>query len=747
MNYNWFINSWRVISMVKDISTFKIHLDYGYYSFLESSEKNSDNLQWLVCEMEKELLSFAEGNPDEFQTAYDLFLDFINQFEEQGYFRQYDLEYDFDSVIAWAGSKNLVDTFERVTLQKNTHLFTQSIRALGVEFYNHEQMEDKAVVTDTSTKILRAFEGYLKKQFELHAAIVTSFSSYNETFYLHNELLAAYDNYLHVRMKFLIDEGLKTHGLKSNDDIIFAAVPDKSLLQQMKALPRQKKSWKGSSLYCAAGIMGKIGDDYYESSSRRAAETAFEAALKLKDIAIDFIWENTMGEVVDYDSAAAIFAVFLFVCEEYGIKETYDASYDEPLTAEDLLDYVKNHEFLQYLKLVEQKDWDNAIVHSPDYRIAYYYKLFNLLRRKPSADDLYRMTYEQTDIIYSYLEHLDYEFYSNLGSSSEGYYLPSLVLNSNFELDFDVFLKTLDTTRERHQVEKELRQKLQRVINKNNKMVDDFSHIWTNIIKPNAIYKVAEALAQHDEFRDYYVTLMQVYNDEIMMQNECEILKLSHSANKVQLQAYLRKGISSSDTAVGLPYFIDYAFKRVLLRAFFDSSSRCQWIRNSFSLSGIDTDELIASFETQVLQGGAEIFQWFSSKVFPVSFHMDESLSSITIDPTSGCASFLIGRFMELFFNALTYGKKSRDSYIKLVLASTTVGVMDYLSIEALNPIEEKHSFTGGNSKGLEAMEEFLSMLNDNKKLQSIQRNTSEGIYSIKVLLDKGLITNEEEDI
>ncbi|GLC31793.1 hypothetical protein [Clostridium omnivorum] len=733
--------------MIKDINTFEIHLQYGYYSFLESTEKNCDNLLWLVETMEKELLDFVDANPEDFQTAYGLFLDFVNQFEEQGYFREYDLEYDFDTIIAWAGSKDMLDSFELITLLKNTHVFTQDIRALGVEFYNHEQMEDKAVVTEASAKILRAFEGYLKKQLELHAAIVKSFRSYSETLYLHEEILAAYDNYLHVRMKFLVDEGLKSHALKCNDDIIFEATPDKGLLHEMQTLKKQKKNWKGSSLYFVAAIMGKIGDDYYESSSRRSAETAFEAALKLKDIAIDFIWENTMGEVLDYDAAATIFAVFLFVCEEYCIKKDYDESYVEPLTAQDILGYVEDGNFQEYLKLVEEKDFDSALFHCPDYKIAYYYKLFNLLCKLPSADDLYRLTYNQTDTIYGYLEHLDYELYSNLGNSSVGYYLPSLVLNSTFELDFDVFLKTLDTTREKNLVEKNLREDLQRVINKNNKMVDDFSHIWTNIIKPNAIYKVAEALAQHEEFRDYYVTLMQVYNDEIMMQNECEILKLSHSANPIQLQAYLRKGISKSSTAVGLPYFIDYAFKRVLLRVFFDNSSRCQWIRNSFSSSGLDTHELMASFEKQVLQGNTEVFHWFTSKAFEVSFSIDESLSPITIDPTSGCASFLIGRFMELFFNALTYGKKGSASYINLVLTTNTVDALDYISIEVLNPVEDRNIFTGGNKKGLEAMDEFMRMLNGNKKLKSVQASIFEDIYSIKVLLDKGLISDEEEDI
>lgn len=733
--------------MGKDISTFGIHLQYGYYSFLESDEKNGENLQWLVETLEEELLDFVDAKPEELETACGLFLDFVNKLEEGGYFSEYDLEYDFETLIAWAGRKGMLDSFEKVTLLKNTHVFTQSIRDLAVDFYNNEQMEEREVVTEASRKILRAFESYLKKQFELHSSIVQSFESHKETFYLNRELIAAYDNYLHVRMKYLIDDGLKNHGLKSNDDIIFEAVSDKSVLQQMKALKKHKKSWRGASFYSAADIMGKIGEDYYQSTTRKTAETALEAYLKLRDITIDFIWDNTMGEEKDYDSAASIFAVFLFVCEEYRIKKDYDEAYENPLTTEDILEYVQEESFLKYLKLVEEKDFDSAIFHCPDYQIAHYYKLFNLLCKMPSADDLYRMTYAQTDTIYSYLEHLDYELYSKLGSSSEGYYLPSLIINSNFELDFEVFLKTLDTTRERNQVEKELREKADRLNMKNRRMVEDFSHIWTNILKPNAIYKVAEALAKHDELRDYYVTLMQVYNDEIMMQNECEILKLSHSAEPEQLQAYLRKGISKSSSAKGLPYFIDYAFKRVLLRVFFDNSSRCQWIKSSFKTSGIDTEELRESFEKQVLQGSAEIFQWFSSKAFTISFDIDESLSSITIDQTSGCASFLIGRFMELFFNALTYGKKESSAYIKLVLTSEVVEALDYVSIEVINPVEDKNTYTGGNHKGLEAMEEFMGMLNRSKKLRNVQSNISQGVYSIKLLMNKGLISDEEEDI
>ncbi|WP_462410388.1 hypothetical protein [Neobacillus sp. Marseille-QA0830] len=668
------------------------------------------------------------------------------------------------------------DTAHMMKPEIETDLFVKKIRDVVTRYYNEIYREDK--VTEASTRNVAAeltglVRQYLKNQL---AAARGLNGELRELEKLVSEVQLAARRFLFLVHQFRIEAPLSLE-LDFSFSSLLKQFQDTTGSAAKGFKQRLLDAWEESILYFEMKEASPIsGMDVYEamldiakslSTNMRSDSEAFdhESVLEMTDVLTDYLWENQED---DCNEAVTAFAVFNHLIKDHHPRCKLDSSFYR----ENVYCYLDDEDFVDYLELIRNRQWKKAMEQQPEYSIPYYYTLVSLFVRKYSpreinetidqhlplineclgnAGDLFHKFPENDE----YLPSLDVEFVTLLEAMEE---------RTNYLQVLEAKNKKLEAQKRKLEEQKQelerLNKELLLVNHKNRKMVDDFSHSWTNILKPDLVYHAAKALMGDERYRKQYIALMRAYNDEVLAGNECQMLKLTHSdyskESRNRLRHYLREGIvTDKEKGIDVRYILNYALNRTLFRLFFEKENeRIRFIQKQFEDSGIEFSKRSQAFEQFLHDSGVQepdVIKWFNQDpaFFAIEICMDDNWREVRLDKNKGVTTFLITRFMELFINMFTYGSKRSEDSVYIRLFSTQKEFYDFLAIRFENSVGPQQGTSGfsGSQRGLLASQEIFKMLHaDLLRDDSTVFQTGHGEnhrFYVEMLIDQYLLKGE----
>lgn len=251
-----------------------------------------------------------------------------------------------------------------------------------------------------------------------------------------------------------------------------------------------------------------------------------------------------------------------------------------------------------------------------------------------------------------------------------------------------------------------------------NKMVKQYANTWTNLLFPNWVFEVAKSLidlSRQDKtnIKDRIQTLMQVYRSEVTLQEECKMLEMTHSGHVDAFKQYIQKGINqpAKENAIPMDQLAATSLARVLNRIFADQrNQRIMKIRDDLKAHGYNLATMENSFYDVILKDEQKVINWFRDQLY--SFDLifkGEAWRQFTVGEESGASAFFSGLFSELFLNAITYGQKDTNSYIRVELGEQTLNDVTYLKLTMTNDTAKP---IGSHRGGLKGWHEKLQMMN-----------------------------------
>lgn len=283
------------------------------------------------------------------------------------------------------------------------------------------------------------------------------------------------------------------------------------------------------------------------------------------------------------------------------------------------------------------------------------------------------------------------------------------------------------------------------LIQKNEKMVEDYSHSVENVIKPALISEVANCLREDEKNRDIYNKIMYAYYNEVITQNECRLLKMVHNVSvskgairESMTKSKLRNG-SNGISVSGLMY---KAINQIALQLTEDSQkTRYMFIMNKMKQSDIDSSDIDNALWNSAKETDA-VYKLFSDKL---SFAIDVSdeLKNVWLNEEELGTSFLYTRLVELITNALTYGdysekrKFSLNAYVK-----ETDSADNYIVFQMINAIGDRSFSKNRIGNGLNAtgvMLERINFPNPDMERFVLAEEKDSGIYITEIYVDADL--------
>ena len=282
-----------------------------------------------------------------------------------------------------------------------------------------------------------------------------------------------------------------------------------------------------------------------------------------------------------------------------------------------------------------------------------------------------------------------------------------------------------------------------KLIQKNERMVEDYAHSVENIIKPALIAEVAECLRGEEKNREIYNKILNVYFNEVITQNECRLLKMVH--NEGTDDGTIRINIENAkkvDSENGITFcgLVDNALKQICLQLCEDGKkARFMFIMKKMMTVGVTT-ELINDALWQESKERGFIYKMFSEKI-NLQIHVSEEVEKICLNEEEMGTSFLYTRIVELMINAFTYGSYDKDCRFELNIFTDELNASKYIIMEMINKIGDRSYRSGGGGNGLNAtraMLERINYTNDDIDFMNV-KETNEGEYRTKLYIDADL--------
>lgn len=289
-----------------------------------------------------------------------------------------------------------------------------------------------------------------------------------------------------------------------------------------------------------------------------------------------------------------------------------------------------------------------------------------------------------------------------------------------------------------------LRREKEDLIERNRKMVEDYSHSIENIIKPSLISDIADILKKDDKYKEIYKKLVQIYFSEVTTQNECRLLKMTHdfeTSSGAIRENIIRCKAEKIDEEKGVVSFQDLlhkAMNQVIMQIVDDKRNRMEFIRTKIAEAGLDL-QLLDSYLWNMNDNQVEAFAFWKD-FFNIDFTIDEELRDKYFKEDAVGTTFLFTRMVELLTNLFTYGEYgNKKKFVFDIKLEGEIGERQYIIFETNNIIGTKGYQSGQN--GLISMNEMLSRINnyDPDKDVFVESGQDGDFFNVKVYFEAGL--------
>ena len=375
--------------------------------------------------------------------------------------------------------------------------------------------------------------------------------------------------------------------------------------------------------------MYKIAKTFKENKKQDRPVYISEVVEEMKKLVSDYLYSNSKD---DPNRSATVFDSFLFLNESMGIFQAWDKYIGEEFNFEDVYDYCKNKSLVPYLEALQAKDYTGAVEINREHEIAHYHLLLNyLMNIGSSLENVSKLTEEQSKDIYLHCSYMG-EVYDLTQGLTYCKYLESAFAYNCETVSFQDVLSILKR-------ENQLREK--------NAMLE----------------KLNQAL------------------QEVLM------LKLKHSGSSEEIQKQIMTDVllSNSRTGVNIEKIIEDSLDLVMFRILMedvDTSINTEKAKTNLSKFK-DLRSLRESYNRSFIikkQGDISLIDWFRQNIFNIEIHIDDNWKAVKVRKDSAAYAQLVEIWIDLFHNAINYGKKEDTGFIKIELKSDQVEGKDYKS-------------------------------------------------------------------
>lgn len=473
--------------------------------------------------------------------------------------------------------------------------------------------------------------------------------------------------------------------------------------------------------------MYKIAKSFKENKSKHSSAYLREVVKELKKLVSDYIYDNSKD---DPNRSATVFDSFLFLCETMGIFDAWDKYIGDEFNFEDIYEHCKNKSLVPYLEALQAKDYAGAIEINREHEIAHYHLLLKyLMDIGSSLENVSKLTEEQSKDIYVHCSYMG-EVYDLTKGLTYCKYLES-AFDYNFETvsfqDVLSILKRENQLREKNAMLEKLNQALQEAIDSKNEMIDRHAHNWKHISYPATVKEVAEKLAADEKYKAEANKLFKAYNSENILKQEVLMLKLKHSGSSEEIQKQIMSDVllSNSQTGVDIQKIMEESLDLVMFRILMedvDTSINTEKTKSNLSRFK-DLSRLRESYNRYFIlkkQGDISLIEWFRQNIFNIEIHLDDNWKAVKVKKDSAAYAQLVEIWIDLFHNAINYGKKEDTGFIKIELNSEKVEGVDYLTLKMINPVDYENVLAKGSNQGLASLKSLLEKLNYNEEVERI---------------------------
>lgn len=289
---------------------------------------------------------------------------------------------------------------------------------------------------------------------------------------------------------------------------------------------------------------------------------------------------------------------------------------------------------------------------------------------------------------------------------------------------------------------------LEMEISKMQKNVDGFVHGIANALCPDVLLQIAERLKNIPEHRKDVLLLHEIYNSEINIKLQSELLRMRIINNPEKLRSSIRgsRSRSTDESAKSIKDILGYATYCVtarFLNEYYTGLNRLRMkIINDDNLS---IESLKRCFEDDViLNKSLSPIAWLNEHLLPIQITGISSLwQKVYIHSNSYADALLFGYLSELLFNSFKYCGHDKHDCIKIDFSETVIENETYLIVSFFNAIAT-NPFIPVSGKGLDAMRLDLCNLNGvTSPNTSLLVTKSNETFKVTLSFKKDLLLND----
>lgn len=313
-----------------------------------------------------------------------------------------------------------------------------------------------------------------------------------------------------------------------------------------------------------------------------------------------------------------------------------------------------------------------------------------------------------------------------------------------------VAVKLARAKKELEQCNKELEQEQKRREN----LITSFTHDQKHCIYPKIILEVSEILLKNGD-EENASKLYRAYNEVQYQNGSFDNLYSHYLKNSKKILEDFHFSLSPKRGKT-IEYLLKESLNLVLLR----------FLMNDRETADVQTSETLAQwlcipelrkeytnlFVIQKEKNTTDITEWFSTHFYPLKIEgIEESIKWNLVRFKKDETAYFTFRniFINLFHNALNYGKKSlTDGWLRIHFDSIVENGNQFLTIECSNPIEKETAYEEGHGQGITNICERILNLNryiypDIDKNYALVTKQENAVFSVKLYFAEALLTKK----
>ena len=310
------------------------------------------------------------------------------------------------------------------------------------------------------------------------------------------------------------------------------------------------------------------------------------------------------------------------------------------------------------------------------------------------------------------------------------------IADKNEMLHIPVIIPNLDA------FENELKKSiaLEKARDEKNNILNDFSHRYKNM-SSDVLYNVAQSLMnmESEELQQYGITILQEREIKDQIKKEVDLLKLRFTDRTDDLKTLIRNSVKKNEKSVySVVNVLSNSIKKCMLTFFYSTDESVEMICD-LCFKGRDLETVQKNYEQNILfEKSADVIDWFSRNIVPINVSVSNLWKTIHFEHFGYADIVLIDLFVEMIMNVLKYADKTKPVYLDF-----TEDNNDFIIVSRNNAIQEKEGIPS-TSNGIKMQNNLISHLNG--KQEAIIYNEENGIFSIRIIIDRRLFLGGEKN-